>query len=413
MLLFGAYCWRRNQRGFGDGHLPEDTLHETLVDAEGAPRHESARAPDALRLFLNGYTVVLAGLLVGVLWVAYDHSHDPAEEFERIEDAHVLNSFLDDLAETELEAREELPLTVPTGVFVQSVTFQSSKEVLINGFVWQRYTLGVHDGVTRGFLMPESSEADIEEIYRRIEGDTELIGWSFRVVVNQEFDYQRFPFGRENIWVQMWHSEFTENVVLVPDFDSYKTTRPSRLPGLRRDLEIPGWSIDETFFGYRYRTYDTSFGAQSFKDLTHFPELHFNILVRSEIVQPLVSHILPIAVMVALLYAILLLSSRYRAKADAFGFNAMNAIAAGSGFFLVAVFSHSDLRDTLSFRGINYLEYFYFLTYLVIMVVVLNALMLSLSRVKWIHTYDNGLPKLLFWPAFLTLAILATLRVFW
>ncbi|MCP4805387.1 MAG: hypothetical protein GY913_09220 [Proteobacteria bacterium] len=126
MLLFGAYCWRRNQRGFGDGHLPEDTLHETLVDAEGAPRHESARAPDALRLFLNGYTVVLTGLLVGVLWVAYDHSHDPAEEFERIVDAHVLNSFLDDLAETELEAREELPLTVPTGVFVQSVTFQSS-----------------------------------------------------------------------------------------------------------------------------------------------------------------------------------------------------------------------------------------------------------------------------------------------
>ena len=383
------------------------------MDADGAPSLEDGRAPAPVRLFLNGYTAVLAGFLVGALWIAFANPHDPGAEFEQIPDEHSLNDFLDELAGEELDQREVLPLTIPTGVFVQSVTFQSSKEVLITGFVWQRYTHGVHDGVTRGFLMPESSEADIEEIYRRDEGDTELIGWSFRVLVNQEFDYQRFPFGRENIWVQLWHAEFTDNVVLVPDFAAYKTTLPSRRPGLRSDLEVPGWSIDRTWFGYRYRSYDTSFGAASFKDLTHFPELHFNIIVRSEIVQPLVSHILPIAVMVALLYAILLLSSRYRAKADAFGFNAMNAVAAGSGFFLVAVFSHSDLRDSLSFRGINYLEYFYFLTYLVIMVVVLNALLLSLTRVGWIHRYDNGLPKLLFWPAFLSLANIATLAVFW
>ena len=60
-----------------------------------------------------------------------------------------------------LSQSQPLPIYVPTGVFVQSITFLGANDVKLTGYIWQKYTDGVHDGVSRGFVMPEYDAAEI------------------------------------------------------------------------------------------------------------------------------------------------------------------------------------------------------------------------------------------------------------
>ena len=413
LLSFVLLVLRHRRLPDEDEDLEDETEHETINNLAGAPHPRDLVAPRVYRRVSWMFTTVFALAILGTLCLADQYPADPASDFKRTTDSYDLQEYLEEHARETLSERESLPQEVPTGIFVQSISFQSAKEVLLTGFVWQRYTEGLHDGLSQGFLMPESQATEITEISRdTVDGETRIV-WSFQVLLNQEFDYTRFPFGLENIWVQLWHEDFADNVILVPDLQSYKVTRPKSLSGLRKDLQVPGWQVEETFFGYRKKTYGTSFGHRGFHDVTDFPELHLNIIVSSDIIQPLVAYILPITVIIVLLYTILLLTSPYKIQADGWGFNAMNSVTAAAGFFLVAVFSHADLRSSLSFRGINYLEYFYFVTYLALMVVVINALLVSLTNIRFLRRFNNGIPKLFFWPVSLAMLYMATVKVFW
>lgn len=413
--LAGTWLWLRSRRlpEHGPWTEQETEQHEVLSKLDGAPPAHKLRSPRFWSNLNVALSLTLGFAIVSSLFVATQLPADPAADFSQTTDVQSLRSYLDTHARDTLAASESLPAEVPTGVFVQSITFHSAKEVLLTGVVWQRYAHNLDPDLQRGFLMPESQDTTIEELSREDLGDETRIIWSFNVLLNQEFDHSRYPFGQENIWVQLWHEDFAEDVVLVPDLESYTSTRPSALSGLRTGLAVPGWEVERTFFGYRKKTYGTSFGHPSFEDVTDFPELHLNVIVQSEMLQPLVAYILPIVVILVLLFTILLLTSPYRVQADGWGFNAMNAVTAAAGFFLVAVFSHADLRTTVAYRGINYLEYFYFVTYVALVIVVVNALLVSLTHTRLLRLYNNALPKLLFWPVCLGLLYAATMVVFW
>ncbi len=85
----------------------------------------------------------------------------------------VLDKFLQDAAELSRKLHEEQstyysePIYVPTGVFVQSIEFASANNVILTGYIWQKYIDGKHDEISRGFVLPESETANIKEAYRR------------------------------------------------------------------------------------------------------------------------------------------------------------------------------------------------------------------------------------------------------
>ncbi|WP_428269359.1 cache domain-containing protein, partial [Haliangium sp.] len=363
---------------------------------------------------LSSLFALLCLIMLSVILLLVDRTaHAVHWDRTRVPNHAAVRDFLRQYDRRALSLRDELPVYVPTGIYVKSVTFKSANEVLLTGYVWQKYQRGVHDGLSRGFIMPEAEASEIIEHQVDRHGDTEHHVWEFKVTLNQAFDYSRYPVGRENVWIQLWHRDFMQNVVLVPDLDAYKLTIPSARPGIEQSLSLPGWDIESTYFSYRKHTYDTDFGLGDYAGLTSFPELYFNIPIRKQILGPVISHLLPIGVVMMLLFTILMLSTRQKSRVELLGFNTMNVVTACAGFFLVVVFSHIDLRETLSAKGIVYLEYFYFVTYVAILLVAVNALLFSGTQSRIIHHRDNLLPKLMFWPATMGMLLFLTLLTFY
>lgn len=363
--------------------------------------------------FAVSFSLLCSLGMITILYIVRVYPHDVNRERTAITNASSLRQFKNTYNQSALQHQDELPLFVPTGLFVQSITFISANDVRLTGYIWQKYHEVLHDGLHKGVVMPESESAEIKKAYADSQDHSQRIGWVFQVVLRQQFDYSRYPFSRENVWIQLWHQDFIRNVVLVPDLEAYKLTSPSALPGLLEALVLPGWDIENTFFSYRCQSYKTNFGLNDYSGLTNFPELYFNILIKTELTGPFVSHLLPLSVVFVLLFIILRLTPRENKELELFGFSTINVVTACAGFFLVVVFSHIGLRKELPAEGIIYLEYFYFASYASILFVAINAFLFSHTDNYLIHYKDNLIPKLLFLPVSQFALLAATCYTFY
>ncbi len=305
-----------------------------------------------------------------------------------------------------------MPLFIPTGIYIQSAFLEDASNVGVNGYIWQRYTKGIHDGIQRGFIMPEAKASTITRAYTIEDGDTELVRWNFNATVHQNFDYSRYPFDRERVVIDLWHTEFTNNVILIPDLSSYKLMSPAAKPGLFEEVKILGWEIGDSSFNYLTQSYKTSFGLRDFAGLTSYPNLYFGFDIRKEITGPFVSNMLPLLVVTILLFAILFLGTRDDRYKGRLGF-ALDVIAACAGFFLVAILLHIALRRDLAARDIVYLEYFYFVTYAMILYVAVNYVLFTKTSIRLVQYRDDFIAKVVFWPVSQLALLLFTLMVFY
>ena len=344
-----------------------------------------------------------------------------------ITNQNILNHFISDQRHRTLDQREELPLFIPTGIYIQSISFDSSiGGIAINGYLWQRYTPGIHDGIDREIMIPGSDSFELEEPLTTRSGNTELVRWGFKATLYQDFDFSKYPFGRENVQVHLRHKQFTRNIILVPDLESYKLINPSAWPGLQPDIFLHGWNINKSYFSYRFENYSTSFGLTDYAGLTDFPELFFTIEISKQIFGAIISHALPLAVVALLLFALLLLSTNMEANK----LEVVEAIAACSGFFLVIVFAHIGLRQSFAVQDIIYLEYYYYITYVLILFTVANYVIIASHKqkgryaftpemtdasplIKLIRYHDNLFVKVLYWPLSQLAVLIFTLWVFY
>jgi hypothetical protein len=104
---------------------------------------------------------------------------------------------------------------------------------------------------------------------------------------------------------------------------------------------------------------------------------------------------------------------RYKTDDNQLGFSASGVIGASGGFSFILILDQINLRSQLATGGIIYIEYFYFVLYVMILVVVFNAIMVAKGSENALLQYNNNiLPKLIYWPLLLSLQILVTLFVF-
>lgn len=312
-----------------------------------------------------------------------------------------------------LLAKQELPRFLPTGVFVQSVEFISSNNVVLTGYVWQRFDADstVPDGP--GFIMPEADTVEITEAYRITRNGQTVAGWYFRVTLRQSFNYSRYPFDWEDVWIRLWPQAFDKNVVLVPDLDAYGIINPSTLPGIEEGLFIGGWTPVSSYFEYKVNNYRANFGVDKTGVIQGRPELYFTLLIRRNFLDPFVSNLTPIILVLLLIFAMLMTVQRKAKNFELLGFSAATIITTCAALFFAVLISHIELRSSLAATRIFYLEYFYFITYGVILLVCVNSILFTRdSQVIGIHYRDNLLPKLFYWPTVLTAMFVVTLLVF-
>ncbi len=312
---------------------------------------------------------------------------------------------------------------IKTGIFIQSLKFFNSTEVNLTGYIWQRYQRGPHDAIIPGpqevgFVLPEQvdSGSDIvpHEVYRVQAEDETIIGWYFEATLRQPFDYSRYPFDHSTIWVRMWHKQFSRNIVLVPDYEAYQVTGLTDIFGIEEDIVLGAWERENTYFDYHLSSYDTDFGIPDYIGQDGFPELHYNIVIKRKFENAFVVYLLPLFLVAMLLFAALLTVSTSDEFSERLGFNTSNFIAGCSALFFVSMLAHIQLREQFDSAGIVYIEYFYILMYMLLVLATANTYLFSIRPrhcCGLILYQDNILFKVGYWPAVLASLILITLEI--
>jgi hypothetical protein len=313
-----------------------------------------------------------------------------------------------------IEAKQAPPSFVPTGIFIQSAEFISPNNVSVTGHIWQHYTKGVNDQLAKGFILPETETSDIAPIYDWRQGKDHYMGWTFHVTLRQSFDYSNYPFDWQSIWIRMWPKDFDKNVILVPETSSYVLMDPAAMPGIEEKIVVGGWIPSESFFEYRFNDYNVNFGLPGYVGQKHFPELYFHFVIKRNFLDPFISHLTPIFLVILLIFTMLMTISKDDKNRELLGFNAATIIATASALFFVALLAHIDIRSRLQTSGIFYLEYFYFISYLTILFLCVHSILFTYdNRMRFVHYEDGLLPKLLFWPVVTGLMFVMTLCVFY
>jgi hypothetical protein len=308
-------------------------------------------------------------------------------------------------------------IKIPTGIFIQSLQFAGPSQVHLTGYIWQKYSDGVHDDVKPGpgevgFILPERIDStESEEMYRIDYGDEELIGWHFDAILRQPFDYGDYPFDHKTVWVRLWDRDFSQNIALVPDFDSYDSTGLSDVFGIEEEIILGTWRRENTFFDYHLSNYDTNFGVKDFVGQDGFPEFQYNVVLKREFGNAFVIYLLPLFLIAVLLFAALLTVSENDILSKRHGFNTLDFMAGSSALFFVIMIAHIQLRGEVGGTETVYIEYFYLTMYGMLVATTASTYLFSIHTSGWfkfIDYKDNVIPKAAYWPTILVLLILIT-----
>ena len=308
---------------------------------------------------------------------------------------------------------KESPLYIPTGVFVQSLEFQDANDVFVKGYIWQKYDINIPESVSRGFILPEAVDPNVTEIYRHQDQNFEVIVWYFEAKLRENFDYSKYPFDVKDVWIRIWPKDFYKNIILTPDFDAYDLMVPTSLPGLAEDFVLPGWNLESSFFQYKLNNYNTNFGINSYIGQDNFPELYFTVVLQRNFINILISNMMIIIVVLLLLFCVQILIIKRKDSDENLDFTALEIVSACGAFLFIIIIDQINLREKIITAGIIYLDYFYFILYIMILLVAINAILFASNiKIDWIDYKNNLIPKLLYWPTNLALLLLVTMLVF-
>ena len=306
------------------------------------------------------------------------------------------------------------PILIPTGVLLQSMEFLTGDNVQVTGYVWQRFGPEVPEELNRGVVLAEGiKEAyDTKEAYRYKEDAVETIGWYFAATLRQPFEYAEFPFDEQNAWLRLWARDFSQDVILVPDFAAYNSANPTVLPGVEHEFVYSGWSPKYSGFSYVLKPYDTSFGIGDAGQYPGLPELYFNLVLERNFVGPFFEHFTFAIAAAVLLFGLLLLTTNDEDLKGRFQLSTAGVLGAATGLLFAVILKHSQLRGVGGTRGVTYIEVIPMILYGSIVFVVLNAILLaSPVKVRFFEHRNNLLPKLAYWPVVLGLLLAVTLAV--
>lgn len=327
-----------------------------------------------------------------------------------ISDYVSLKRFVESYTKYSLPIYGKEPIYIPTGILIQGMEFSSPNKLNISGIIWQKYENGITENLSKGFIFPRSMKLETSEIYRRNVDNYEIIGWSFHASINEVFDCSKFPLDRPDIEVWIKHKDFDKNVVLIPDIEGYRFLVPISFPGLQEDLIVQGFTIMGSLFEFKGKVSETNYGIISKEKEMINPELFFNIIVRRQFINTLISRISLFLIIVSLLFIVLLKFSMDQNQKKGFGFTGFSVLSIIMSLLFPTFLAQFNLRAELGVSGITYMEYFYFIIYfLLLATAVIAYLFTGKITLKYIEYEDCFIPKLLYWPVIMGLLLIITL----
>jgi hypothetical protein len=329
-------------------------------------------------------TCILLLAAIGFIWYLVHSAPLLKDSYTIIADKTGLQKFLSAKSLSTFEP----PILVPTGVFIESIEFSKENNAIITGHIWQKYE--VSQEITRGFILPEATDTlKITEVYRHQENNTEIIRWFFKGIVEQQFDYSKYPLDRREIKLRIRHQDSDKNVILIPE-EVYEQTSLDTHLGIKHYLVLSNWDILTSFFNYKSSSLDNLMGIDK-SVRNNLPHLCFSIVAQRDLLNPFIFSMLPLLVVVSMLFVIQLLIGRVRRFA--------NVVAPIVALFFGTFIAHLGLRQNINtFNNslfaidvyVTYVEYFYLVMYLAIVGVVISYLFFSIKNVRFFTNYHDN-----------------------
>lgn len=407
-------------------HVPQATRRAiilgfgalALLGTFGAYFLSGARQESVSGLWLTSIvfsTVCFVG--IGAIWsmvAQRSPDEDTPASYRMLLDSAEVQAVQDEQRALAQTANLVPPVFIPTGVFIQSLEFTGSNDVVVTGYVWQRYSDDLPAGISRGFVMPEGDVIEGTEAYRYRQNGEEVIGWYIQTTLRQTFDYARYPFDRQDVWLRLWHKDFAGNVILVPDFAAYgnKWELFSRM-GLEQDFVLERMALERTYFNYHYNSYSTNFGINNYVGQNTFPELYFNVGVRREVLDAFVAYLIPMIILVLMAFGVQFIVTQISEKMSMYGISTIGLIGYYASLFFIGILAQLDIRRTLNAPGVVYIEYFYFVLYVILLLQTVNSIIFTVSdKFHFVEFGDNLYPKVLFFPITLGIMFIVTAVIF-
>jgi hypothetical protein len=368
---------------------------------------------------ISGAVSLVLIVLQVSLWMQMDNfAAENAQEIKELDTNPFLKKNWEDYV-TAKNGTIEPTLRVKTGIFIQSLHFHDSTEVQLTGYIWQRYQDGLHDSIKPkpgevGFVLPQEVNSNFEpqEAYRVRSANEEVIGWYFEASLRQPFDYSTYPFDHTKVAIRLWHKLFSRNVVLVPDFAAYTGAGHTAFFGIEKNIVLNNWERGNTYFGYSLSNYDTDFGIPNYVGQQSFPELNYNFVVKRKFQNAFIVYLLPLLLVAMLLFAALLTNSNKAEDVKGLGSSVSGFIGTASALFFVVMLAHIQLRGQFAGNGIVYIEYFYILMYVLLVLATANTYIFAIRPKRgcgFILYQDNIVIKAGYWPVVLGSLVLITL----
>ena len=313
--------------------------------------------------------------------------------------------------------RSKAYLKVPTGVLLNSLSFKNPHQVSVSGHIWQKFSPKLPKDFVKDFYLPESVGSEQKQkIYERTLADGSLLkGWKFSATVEQSFHYGKYPFDHKEFWLDIAPKSFNKNVILIPDFSSYKSgDLATKNFGLYEDIQLQGFELGNTFFTYYTAYYGSNLGIPNFFKNKDHPDFSFSLILKRKVFNILVIYILPVFLVLLLLYGIILMITSDAQKKTRINFSLNLVFSTCSALLFVLILSHGSLRKEFAGAPILYMEWFYILGYFLIVSVALSAYAFSEEKKsflgKVLNYKDNYWAKIYFWP--ITLFVLNLITYF-
>lgn len=352
------------------------------------------------------------------LWYqAITRAQEKHTNYTQVIDRNQLDAFITQIH----DKTHDRPLTlIPTGVFIEEMVFSHEANGLlpfanINGYIWQRYSKKLPTTLKKDFLLPDAFLMHKNLISQKSDEGQEILCWQFNCKLYETTTLLSYPFDHRHINLRIVHPEILDPVMLIPDFNGYRFLNPYQLPGISSSIDLSNWHMYSSFFCYKNAPYNANLGIAPHAQLSGIlPQMSFSILCQRTVIGEFMSYLILILLSVTILFILLLSFSKHEHYAQLMGFNNISIITALSGLLFVLIISQISLRQNLDITGISYIESFYFICYFLIIAIAINSILFVYGKGGRLVQYGHNLiPKLIYWPLFFFLTILATLVAFY
>jgi len=322
-----------------------------------------------------------------------------------ITDSMSLRLFLDKIEETMIQRHEALPLQLKTGLLINLMDFASFGSVKFSGYIWQDVP-NKDKEIELGVNFPQAQEIKKNsKTYEYHYGNITVVGWEINGQLVQRQRYAKYPFDEFRVEIVMEPADETRNILLVPDLQAYRLVNPSSRPAFNDEFLYAGFAVEKSFFSYRTYSPDTNLGMPNYLQATQKVHLVYNIVSLRSWTHSFIVFFLPLTVIMFLLFALLFI---IESSPDALR-TPVRIITAAASLFFSTLVGHQLLRQQFQLSAVTYVEYFFFLAYVTIALLVVYTNILIRSKVEKSHIFFT----LWFWPIQTTAWFIITAIIFY